>query len=270
MGVGCNATDRPDPQLAARIERALSDSRTVVDGGAGTSAYMPVDREVVAVESSTTVAAQRRPGSAPVECAHVESPSVASEAGRRARGMLRGRAFVALLGCLGLLAAGCGGGSGSPSVARLGSTAVSASGGGGSAALTQQQEVSIDVAYAACLNRHGVKVAAARTGGLVWAAGPGVPGPGSPQVAGAERDCKSVLPKGGLPSRPTAAQNSRALAQLLRYARCIRAHGIPNFPDPTSQGLRISPSSGIDLNSPQFLAAQKSCQSQSLTLAGAP
>lgn len=29
-----------------------------------------------------------------------------------------------------------------------------------------------------------------------------------------------------------------------RYAKCIRAHGVPNFPDPTSQGLRISPSSG--------------------------
>lgn len=128
----------------------------------------------------------------------------------------------------------------------------------------------MDVAYADCLSRHGVEVQAVRTGGLVWAAGPGLPGPRSPQVAAAERDCKSVLPKGGLPSRPTAAESARALAQLLRYARCIRAHGIPNFPDPTSHGLRISPSGGIDLNSPQFLAAQKSCRGQSLTLGGAP
>ena len=109
-----------------------------------------------------------------------------------------------------------------------------------------------------------------RTGGLVWAAGPGLPGPRSQQAAAAERDCKSLLPKGGLPARPTAAQNARALAQLLRYAECIRAHGIPSFPDPTSQGLRISPSSGINLNSPQFLAAQKSCRSQSPTLGGGP
>ena len=184
--------------------------------------------------------------------------------------MLRAAALVVLLGCLGLLAAGCGGGSGSPSVARLGSTTTSASSGVGSAALTPQQEISIDVAYAGCLNKHGVEVQAARTGGLVWAAGPVLPGPGSPQVVAAERDCRSVLPKGGLPSRPTAAQTARALAQLLRYARCIRAHGIPKFPDPTSQGLRISPSSVIDLNSPQFLAAEKRCKGQSLTLGGAP
>ena len=179
--------------------------------------------------------------------------------------MLRAPARV-VLGGVGLLVAGCGGGAGSPAVAHLGSTSTSTSSEGGSAALTPQQEIAIDVAYAACLNRHGVQVSALRTGGLAWYARPGLPGPGSPQDAAAERDCKSLLPKGGLPLRPTPAQNARAIAQLLRYAVCIRAHGVPNFPDPTSAGLRISPSSGIDLNSPQFLAAQKSCQSQSLNL----
>jgi len=34
-------------------------------------------------------------------------------------------------------------------------------------------------------------------------------------------------------------------------------------------GLRISPSSGIDLNSPPFLAAQKDCRSQSGILGAA-
>jgi hypothetical protein len=177
-------------------------------------------------------------------------------------------ALAALVGVT-VLVAGCGGGSGSPSVARLGSTTTSASSGEGWAALTPQQEIAVYVAYAACLSKHGVEVNAVRTGGLMWEAAPGLPGPGSPQAVAAERDCKSVLPKGGLPARPTAAQNARALAQLLRYAECIRAHGVPNFPDPTSQGLRFSPSSGI-LNSPQFLAAEKSCRSQSPTLGGGP
>ena len=126
----------------------------------------------------------------------------------------------------------------------------------------------MDVAYAACLSRHGVEVEAARTGGLVWEAGPGLPGPGSPRAAAAERDCRSVLPTDGLDHRPTPAQSARALAQLRRYAECIRAHGVPNFPDPTAQGLRISPSSGLDLNSPRYLAAQRSCRSQSLTVGG--
>ena len=197
-------------------------------------------------------------------------PRRSSEAGRRARGMLRVPALVALLGCIGLLVAGCGGRSGSPSVAHLGSTTTRTSSEGGSAVLTQQEEIATDVAYAACMNRYGVQVSAMSTGGLVWVTRPGLPGPHSPQDAPAERDCKSLLPKGGLPAIPTAAQTARALAQLLRYAECIRAHGVPKFPDPTSEGLRISPSSGIDLNSPQFLAAQKSCKGQSGILGGGP
>ena len=186
--------------------------------------------------------------------------------------MLRAPVLTALLGGLGLLAAGCGGGSRSPSVASVGSNTANASDGGGSAALTPQQETSIDVVYGACLNTYGVAVEAMRTGGLAWVVrrGAHAPGPRSSQAAAAERDCKSVLPRSGLPARPTVAQNARALAQLLRYAECIRAHGVSNFPDPTSLGLRISPSSGINMNSPQLLAAQRRCQSQTPTLGAVP
>jgi hypothetical protein len=49
---------------------------------------------------------------------------------------------------------------------------------------------------------------------------------------------------------------------LLAYAQCMRSHGVPNFPDPSGSGaISISSSEGIDPNSPQFQAAQKSCQS---------
>jgi hypothetical protein len=161
--------------------------------------------------------------------------------------MLRAPALVVLLGCLCPLVAGCG---------------------GGSPPITPQQEVSSYVAFAACLNRHGVEVSAARTGGLVWEAGPGVPSPGSPPDLAAERDCKSLVPKGGLNHAPTAAQTAQNLALLLRFAKCMRAHGVPNMPDPTSQGLRFSPSSGINPNSPAFLAAQRRCQRYSLTVGG--
>jgi hypothetical protein len=47
-----------------------------------------------------------------------------------------------------------------------------------------------------------------------------------------------------------------AQAQLLKYARCMRAHGLSNFPDPTSSGLSLS---GVDPNSRQFQAALKVC-----------
>src|ERR1700739_4111271 len=50
------------------------------------------------------------------------------------------------------------------------------------------------------------------------------------------------------------------------YSQCMRGHGLPNFPDPNSQGaieLKASSGSGanqIDPNSPQYIAAQKACQ----------
>jgi hypothetical protein len=159
-----------------------------------------------------------------------------------------------MLGCLGLLVAGCGEGSGSPSK------------GGGSMSITQKQKVSSYVTYAACLNKHGVEVQVARTGGLVWDAAPGVPGPRSPQALDAERDCKALVPT-GWNQAPSAAQITENLTLMLRYAECIRAHGVPNFPDPTSQGLRIGASSGINVNSPAFRAAEKRCQKYNLTLA---
>jgi SAM-dependent methyltransferase len=53
------ATRRTDPRIAAAIERALGDARSVVNVGAGAGSYEPRDREVVAVEPSATMRAQR-------------------------------------------------------------------------------------------------------------------------------------------------------------------------------------------------------------------
>lgn len=155
-----------------------------------------------------------------------------------------------------------------PLVAVLGCLGVFVSGGGRSSApTTQRQKVSSYVAFAACLNRHGVQVEPARTGGLVWEAGPGVPGPRSPQALAAVRDCKKLVPASfGHP--PTAAESAANTALMLRLARCMRAHGVPKFPDPTSEGIRFSPSSGINPNSPAYRAAEKRCQRYSLTLGG--
>jgi hypothetical protein len=44
-------------------------------------------------------------------------------------------------------------------------------------------------------------------------------------------------------------------AYSLAFAQCMRAHGVPDFPDPNGQSGQLGPSSGIDPNSPQFQAA---------------
>ena len=65
-------TRQPDPRFAAAIERALGDARTVVNVGAGAGAYESPDREVIAVEPSETMRAQRPPGAAPALAARAE------------------------------------------------------------------------------------------------------------------------------------------------------------------------------------------------------
>jgi SAM-dependent methyltransferase len=73
IGVGYNATRRADPRLASVIQCALGDARIVLNVGAGSGAYEPTDRQVVAVEPSATMAAQRPSGAARVVSARAES-----------------------------------------------------------------------------------------------------------------------------------------------------------------------------------------------------
>ena len=50
---------RADPRIAAVVQQALGDARTVVNVGAGTGSYEPTDRPVIPVEPSTAMALQR-------------------------------------------------------------------------------------------------------------------------------------------------------------------------------------------------------------------
>jgi hypothetical protein len=48
---------------------------------------------------------------------------------------------------------------------------------------------------------------------------------------------------------------------MLKYARCMRSHGVSKFPDPKPGGaLVIGSKVGVDPNTPQFKAAQQACQ----------
>jgi hypothetical protein len=64
---------RADPRIAARIEAALGDARTVLNVGAGAGSYEPRDRWVLAVEPSATMRAQRPPDAAPALAARAEA-----------------------------------------------------------------------------------------------------------------------------------------------------------------------------------------------------
>jgi len=59
-GTGYALRRRPDPSIAALVRRALGESRTVVNVGAGAGSYEPEDLDVTAVEPSAMMRSQRR------------------------------------------------------------------------------------------------------------------------------------------------------------------------------------------------------------------
>ncbi len=66
IGVGYSTRRRPDPRIAARIDRALGQCRSVLNVGAGAGSYEPENRLVIAVEPSREMIRQRPAAAAPV------------------------------------------------------------------------------------------------------------------------------------------------------------------------------------------------------------
>jgi hypothetical protein len=172
-----------------------------------------------------------------------------------------------------VIATGCGssGGSNSGGVAQLGSAKAPAAGEGAAAApTTSTASLNRLEEFSQCMRSHGVPnfldptVGAGGTVGLQVKGGPaaGKAGidPNSPAFQSASTACRKFAPP-----RPTAAQAAQAQASVLKFSACMRAHGVPGFPDPTfgSGGqirMQLTPSSGVDPNSPAFARAQSACQ----------
>lgn len=64
IGVGYSHLRKPDSRIARAIHDALGDAKAVLNVGAGTGSYEPVDRVVTALEPSAEMISQRPPGSA--------------------------------------------------------------------------------------------------------------------------------------------------------------------------------------------------------------
>ncbi|HTW42759.1 MAG TPA: hypothetical protein VMD79_10640 [Solirubrobacteraceae bacterium] len=196
--------------------------------------------------------------------------------------------LIAGFAALALLVAGCGGGAKSPTVASLGTRtsksgsstgaggSPSSSGGstgssgssGGSTASSGGSPGSQAVAFVACMRAHGVanfpepristhgdevSVAVAVTPAIT----------GNPRFKPAQRACMHLLPEGGPGGGANQQISPREQSQYLKAAACIRAHGIPKFPDPTFSGggVHVSQTPGFNPHSPQVRAAEEACQS---------
>jgi hypothetical protein len=75
--------------------------------------------------------------------------------------------------------------------------------------------------------------------------------------------CGQLLPAGHAPNQRTAGGQAQTVA-LLAFARCLRSHGFPSFPDPTSGGQlthEMLGRAGIDLHQPAVVRAADTCTS---------
>ena len=184
---------------------------------------------------------------------------------------MRSVAIVSGAAGLALLTAGCGGSSGSH-VVQLGSTATTATRGSSS---STTDKLTSALAYSSCMRSHGVPgyPDPKQVGGSIQFPGSqsGV-NPDSRTFVTARESCRRLLPNG---SEPSNAGKQRALTRMLRISRCMRAHGISGFPDPTlsppsdragysdimSNGVAwLAIPGSIDVQSPAFRRAAAGCK----------
>jgi hypothetical protein len=158
-------------------------------------------------------------------------------------------------------------------VAACGSSTTDTNGGSTNSQASSAADAGKALAFARCMRSHGVTNFPDPSGGRLSIQVQRTPNSTSvngvevngPVFHAAMQACRSYLPNGG---HPSAAQTARAKAQALAMSRCMRSHGVPNFPDPQFQsgpggagvGIKLD-GSGIDPNSPSFQAAQKACGS---------
>jgi hypothetical protein len=153
---------------------------------------------------------------------------------------------------LALLLAGCGGGTTTTTT--------------GASSAASQNPVKAAFAFARCMRQHGLpnfpdpKVHVSGSGGeqsiaVGFSAGVGA----SPRFKTAQRACRGVLP--GPTQISPAEQHTRAV-KLLGFARCMRAHGVSGFPDPTSAGeitQEMLASARINVRAPFVQKAAYAC-----------
>jgi hypothetical protein len=151
---------------------------------------------------------------------------------------------------LALSVAACSHGSSNSAVASVSSSA--AAGKPKSVSSTKPSPL----AYARCMQSHGITdfPEPDSNGNMSLQQGQPLPDVNSPQFQAAAKACVSLNPAG---VAPNPAQQAKYLAAAVAYAKCMRSHGVANFPDPGSDGsFNVG---RIDPTAPQVQSADKAC-----------
>lgn len=160
----------------------------------------------------------------------------------RWRGLPRWAGVMAVAASVALVTSGCGGGG------------ASAGSGASPSAISRLAK---QIAYSQCIRSHGVpKFPDPDSNGELNVSRNAL-GVSYGVLQAAQNACSGLLPGGGQ-SGQSSAQN---VAQALKFAQCIRKHGVPNWPDPGSNGAFNLGGTGINAQSSAVLAAQQACKS---------
>jgi hypothetical protein len=164
---------------------------------------------------------------------------------------------VAAIGGVAVLVAGCG--SNAPT-----------SPGGQRSAGGQPPAITHAIAYARCIRAHGVPnypdpTITHQGNGVGISQGVSAQVAQSPAFNSATHACAKLQPGGaqGQGAQPVSAAQQ---AQLVTFAACVRRHGVPNMPDPSSSGAFNLPQQ-VNQNTPAFSTAVKKCLPNGLPLA---
>jgi hypothetical protein len=165
-----------------------------------------------------------------------------------------------------LAAMACGSGSGPASAGSEGSPAAEGSAASPSA-----------VGYSRCMRSHGVpNYPDPPSGGQAPKADPRQLGVSTSQLQAAQRSCRHLYPRDGgalgaslrqceETGNCPQAMVQQVLSAMLRFTGCMRAHGVPNWPDPTVDsegrpGFNLVRVHGTDWNSPQIQNTIYGCE----------
>ena len=139
----------------------------------------------------------------------------------------------------------------------------SSTGGGSSNA--GRSTNSKQLAFSHCMRSHGLSNYPDPTSSGLPKVGPQQLGITSSKFQTAQTACQHLLPTSGQSSQ---AQDQRTMNAMLNFARCVRSHGVSNWPDPLAEsdpGQAGTPGfprnmPGVNQNSPQVKSAMAACQ----------
>jgi hypothetical protein len=181
---------------------------------------------------------------------------------------MRVAAAIVVTASFALLVAACGGASGSH-VAQLGTTGTQPVGSPGSGA-SGGSGVNVGLEFSSCMRSHGVSkfpdlTDSSRVASQLPKLTVSLQQLGISRTAfqTAEKACRHLLPHGG---QTTPNESQRDLNAMRGFARCMRSHGVPTWPDPTNGpagwGFDLVNVQGFDPNSPQIDQKMTVCQRQ--------